>query len=191
MQDTQKPGWVNVASRFAYPQIQDGTVGTLLGNQPTLELLAQHTEEAGGQVLVNTECTALVVEDGRAVGIKVTTPEKEDAFYKVNNGVILTAGCFGMNLDLLEQYCPTAYMEATQGGPMPWATGECFRMGLGVDVSGFNSWDCWDGAAAEFWVRATATTGTTSGAASARWPRTRGCCSTRPASACPTTAAAA
>ena len=153
MQDTQKPGWVNVASRFAYPQIQDGTVGTLLGNQPTLELLAQHTEEAGGQVLVNTECTALVVEDGRVVGIKVTTPEKEDAFYRANNGVILTAGCFGMNLDLLEQYCPTAYMEAAQGGPMPWATGECFRMGLGVgaDVSGFNSWDCWDGAADEFW----------------------------------------
>lgn len=153
MQDTQKPGWVNAASRFAYPQIQDGTVGALLGNQPALELLARHTEEAGGQVLVNTGCTALVVEDGRVAGIKVTAPEKADAFYKANNGVILTAGCFGMNLDLLEQYCPTAYMEATQGGPMPWATGECFRMGLGVgaDVSGFNSWGCWDGAADEFW----------------------------------------
>ncbi len=58
-----------------------------------------------------------------------------------------------MNLDLLEQYCPTAYMEASQGGPMPWATGECFRMALalGADVSGFNSWDCWDGAADEYW----------------------------------------
>lgn len=153
MQDTQKPGWVNVESRFGYPEIMDGTVGTLLGNQPTLELLAQHTEEAGGQVLVQTECTALVVEDGRVIGIKVTTPEGEDAYYKGEMGVILTAGCFGMNLDLLEQYCPTAYMEASQGGPMPWATGECFRMALalGADVSGFNSWDCWDGAADEYW----------------------------------------
>ncbi len=35
MQDTQKPGWINVESRFGYPEIMDGTVGTLLGNQPT------------------------------------------------------------------------------------------------------------------------------------------------------------
>lgn len=153
MQDTQKPGWVNVKSRFAYPDIAAGTVSTLLGNQPALELLAEHTQEAGGQLFTKTECTALVVADGRVIGIQVKTPEGETAYYKGEKGVILTAGCFGMNQDLLEQYCPTAYMEATQGGPMPWATGECFRMALalGADVSGFDSWDCWDGAADEYW----------------------------------------
>ena len=193
MQDTQKPGWINVKSRFAYPDIANGTVSTLLGNQPALELLAQHTQETDGQVLTKTECTALVVEDGRVIGIQVKTPEGETAYYKGEKGVILTAGCFGMNQDLLEQYCPTAYMEATQGGPMPWATGECFRMALalGADVAGFDSWDCWDGAADEYW-------GTGDGnywhyfwSGERQVAKNPGCCLTRPASGCPTTAAAA
>lgn len=153
MQEEQNAGWVCVGSCYVRPEIADHSTTTVIGNRPTCDLLADNAEKAGAQILLNTTAETLVVENGRVVGVKATSKDGSEVYYKGKNGVLLTAGHFGMNLDLIEQYCPSAYMQASTGGPMPWTTGECFRMGLGVgaDVSGFNSWCCWDGASDDYW----------------------------------------
>ncbi len=154
MIDEEKADWICITSRFGNKDVIEGTTTSILGNKYATDLLTNNAVEAGATVLLNTQCTNLVVADGRVAGIKARDlKEGKDVYVRAERGVILTAGHFGMNLDLLEQYVPSAYMQCSTGGPMPWATGECFRMGIGVgaDVSGYNSWSGWDGAADEYW----------------------------------------
>lgn len=149
----QGAGWVCLGTCYVRPEVHDHSTTTVIGNRPTCDLLEANAREAGAQILLKTKAEALVVEDNRVDGVKVLNADGRESYLKADKGVILTAGHFGMNLDLLEQYCPSAYFGAATGGPMPFTTGECFRMGLGVgaDVSGYNSWCCWDGAADELW----------------------------------------
>ena len=102
--------------------------------------------------MLSTPCVALVAENGTVVGVKAEGPNGE-IYLKASKGVLLAAGGFGMNLDLLEQYIPTGYLFATVGGPDPSHTGEAFRMGLGMgaDFSGFNSFSNWDGGSDRYW----------------------------------------
>lgn len=153
MQEEQKVGWVCVGSAYVRPEIASHSATTVIGNRPTCDILAKNAEDAGAKILLNTTAQTLVIENSRVVGIKATAKDGSEQYYKGEKGVLLTAGHFGMNLDLIEQYCPSAYSQASTGGPMPWTTGECFRMGLGVgaDVTGFNSWCCWDGASDDYW----------------------------------------
>ena len=154
MMEDEKADWVNIGSRYGLKDVLEGTTTAVLGNKYATDLLTNNAIDAGATVLVNTQAVALVVDGGRVVGLKCRDlKEHKDLYVKGEHGVILTAGHFGMNLDLLEQYVPSAYMQCSTGGPMPWATGECFRMGIGVgaDVSGYNSWSGWDGAADEYW----------------------------------------
>ncbi|MDR1185143.1 MAG: FAD-dependent oxidoreductase [Coriobacteriales bacterium] len=124
----------------------------VLGNSKICDALETAALEAGVDIRLQCICQSLVQEGNRIVGIKVEESGSE-IFLKANKGVILTAGGIGYNLDLLEQYIPSAYMYAVQGGPMPTHTGECFRMGIGVggDVSGYNSFSCWEGGLDEYW----------------------------------------
>lgn len=101
--------------------------------------------EQGAEFHFSTPCSALIVEDGRVVGIKASSSEG-DMYFKGTKGVILCSGGFGMNPDMLKKYIPTAYKVAVHGGPMPYNTGECTRMALGVgaDMAGYDSWNCWE-----------------------------------------------
>jgi hypothetical protein len=132
--------------------IAEGRQSTILGNSKTCDALEENAHQAGVDVKLRCPCLALVQEGNRVVGIKAEEADTE-IFLKARKGVILTGGGMGYNLDLLEQYHPTAYMYAVQGGPFPSHTGECFRMGIGIggDVSGFNSFSCWEGGLDEYW----------------------------------------
>ena len=61
--------------------------------------------------------------------------------------VVVGAGGFCNNKALLDRYIPTAAMGCASSYLVGGETGECFRMGLGVgaDVSGFNSSASFDG----------------------------------------------
>lgn len=125
----------------------------LLGNNDIVNALTDNATAAGVDIKLLTECVALVQENGRVVGVKISDIHDNESFVKAHKAVLLTAGGMGNNIDLLEQYAPTAYMYATQGGPVPSHTGECFRMGIGMgaDVSGFNSFSMWEGGLDEYW----------------------------------------
>lgn len=116
-----------------------------LGMKYLCDDFTELAKQAGAEVRVNTACDGLVMQDGRVIGIK-TLSGKEEKFIKAAKGVILCTGSFGMNRDMLAKYCPTAFRTATQGGPFPFATGECTRMaiGAGADMTGIDSWCAWE-----------------------------------------------
>ena len=125
-----------------------GTDNVICSNTYTIDAMTQDCIDAGADVKTSTEVTALVAEDGKVLGVQT-----KDAFYKANDGVILCAGGFGCNLDMLEKYTPSAYMYAVQGGPIFTHTGEAIRMGvgLGAAISGFNSFCVWENGLDEYW----------------------------------------
>lgn len=106
---------------------------------------AELGEKAGAEFHYNAPCTALITENDRVVGIKAKSADG-DVYFKANKGVILCSGGIGMNPDMLKKYIPTAYEVAVTGGPMPYHTGECTRMALGVgaDMAGYDSWCGWE-----------------------------------------------
>ncbi|HBT95770.1 MAG TPA: FAD-binding dehydrogenase [Coriobacteriia bacterium] len=85
--------------------------------------------------------------EGRIVGLVAAEKFEREIFIKARHAVILTAGGFCNNKALLERYIPTAAMGCASSYLIGGETGECFRMGLGVgaDVSGFNSSASFDG----------------------------------------------
>ncbi len=129
------------------PQVNSGEWNNVLGLNDVMNAIEDDAIDAGAEFMFNTTCDALVVDDDKVVGIKATGEDGDEIYIKGDKGVLLCAGGFGMNRGLLKKYIPSAYEAAATGGPMPWHTGEAFRMGLGVgaDVSGYNSFSCWEG----------------------------------------------
>ena len=86
-------------------------------------------------------------DDGRIVGVVVNEDYETERYIRADRAVILTAGGFCNNKALLDKYIPTAAMGCASSYLTAGERGECFRMGLGVgaDVSGFNSSASFDG----------------------------------------------
>ena len=86
-------------------------------------------------------------ESGRIVGVMCREGYEQEVSIHATKAVILTAGGFCNNKALLEQYIPTAARGCASSYLTAGERGECFRMGLGVgaDVSGFNSSASFDG----------------------------------------------
>lgn len=72
----------------------------------------------GVQALYDTRVVALVVANGAVVGAKARDTEGE-FFLKARRGVVLAAGGFGMNRDMVQQYTPQLAVEPfyVQGSP--------------------------------------------------------------------------
>lgn len=103
--------------------------------------------EAGAEFLLSTEVEALVMEDGRVVGVKAVGADGTETYVHAVKGVLLTGGGFAANRDLLAEYCPSALKRAAACYLTPIDTGECFRMGLGAGaaVADPNSFTMFDG----------------------------------------------
>ena len=116
---------------------------------------------SGVDLRLSSPCVALVSDGEAVVGVVAKQSGEQEQFIKANRGVIFCAGGIGMNKDLIAKYLPSFVSGAVQGGPMPYHTGEAFRMGLGVgaDFAGFDSCSCWEagidesiaGGDGEFW----------------------------------------
>ena len=126
--------------------LMDGKQNRVMGFNQPVQILSDYVESLGADIRLLTDCEGLVVEDGRVVGIKVEGPEGK-YFIRGNKGVILSAGSFGCNRDMVNVWLPSAREAVANGGPMPTHTGEVFRMGLGLgaDFAGFDSWSSWEG----------------------------------------------
>ena len=128
--------------------VAEGKQNVVLGmNNPTNAIEAVGIKE-GVDFRLMTSCDKLVSDGNRVLGIVASDNKNGETYIKAEKGVILCAGGFGMNKDLIKAYLPSAYEGTVQGGPMPFHTGEVFRMGLGLgaDFSGYDSWSCWEGA---------------------------------------------
>ncbi len=96
-----------------------------------VKTLLEHVEEAGGQVLMSTPATELIVTDGKVVGVKA---EGEKAVYTINaKAVILATGGFGANDDLV----PEEFQKFVYAGAAG-ATGDAIEMTKAVDADLIN-----------------------------------------------------
>lgn len=145
--------WLTNGATFLERQVYTGEYNTVLGFDDTVNALEKAALDAGAIIECSTECLNLVREGDAIVGVKAKAPDGSERYYKASKGVILCSGGFGCNMDMLEKYTPSAYLQAVQGGPFPAHTGEGIRMGLGAgaDISGYNSFSCWEGGIDEYW----------------------------------------
>ena len=146
----EQPGveWTCVGFGWIPTAIVTGKQNNVLGMSGTIDAIEAAAKEAGADLRTNVECTALVQNDaGDVTGVRVSTSDGE-AFIKAKKAVILCAGGYGMNRDMIAKFSPSAAKGTVQGGPFPSHTGEAIRMGLGAgaDYAGYDSWSCWESA---------------------------------------------
>lgn len=105
----------------------DGSaVGTYLVDKFSAKL-----EELGVDVMLNTQATELIVENGAIAGVKAEGP---DAYYTIKaKAVILATGGFGANEDMYTQYRPD--LKGTVTTNAPGATGDGIVMAQAVGAA--------------------------------------------------------
>ena len=96
-----------------------------------VEKLNAKAEELGITIMLNTTATEIVMKDGAAAGI-LANDEAHD--YTINAGaVIIAAGGFGNNFDMMTQYNPSLAGAVTTNHP--GATGDGITMGVAVGAA--------------------------------------------------------
>lgn len=90
-----------------------------------VKTLSSAIEKVGVDLRVNTKCTGIIMKDGKAAGIKVSS---ENGDYTINaKAVIITTGGFGANADLVTSYVPslvgfgTTNHKGATGDAIAWA----------------------------------------------------------------------
>lgn len=105
--------------------------GSAVGSYLVDKLNAQ-AEKLGVQILLNTTATEILTDNGAAVGIKADSAEHD---YTINaKSVIIAAGGFGANFDMLASYNPALANAVTTNHA--GATGDGILMGeaIGADT---------------------------------------------------------
>lgn len=116
------------------------------GMKPITDHMYHHALQHGAKFGFDTTLEALVVESGRVLGVKCSQGG-ETLYLRGARAVILAAGGFANNREMLEKYIPQAYEGAACSYAMPSDTGEAIRMGLGAgaDLAGLGSSVSFDG----------------------------------------------
>jgi len=91
----------------------DGEEG---GGALALRILTERAEQAGATMLTDTKVEALVREGERIVGVKVRR-FGEESFVRATKAVVLAAGGFGQNAEMVEAYAPILKSAYVQGSP--------------------------------------------------------------------------
>lgn len=69
-----------------------------------IEPMSQYFEREGGIILTNTEATEIIMEDGRAVGIRATNNYGDDITIRGTRGVVIATGGFAGNVEMRMYY---------------------------------------------------------------------------------------
>lgn len=122
-------------------------VGSGWGYHWLLNRMMDTAMENGATVMTETTVSALVMEDGRVVGVKATDADDNELYLHANKAVLLTAGGFLNNRAMMKKYCPQTVDGTVSQAGWLYNTGECIRMGVGAgaDIAGFNTMSCYDG----------------------------------------------
>jgi fumarate reductase flavoprotein subunit len=115
--------------------------------KPVTDLVYEQAKKKGAEFLFKTAVVRLVEDKGRIVGIKCKDLDGQTLFLHAKKGVLLAAGGFASNRDMLEKYTPYANQTSGSSFAMPCDTGEVVRMGFGAgaDVTGLGSVSSFDG----------------------------------------------
>ncbi len=87
------------------------------------------------EVMVNTEATHIIMENGKAVGVRAEGPEGP-VIAKANKGVVIATGGFSKNTEMLNQYNKTwPDLSNTLSTNHPGATGDGIKMAVEVGAN--------------------------------------------------------
>lgn len=116
-------------------------------NNHTFDYLTELATSKGIDIHLNAPAAALVSDKGTVVGVKTVASDGNEKYFHGKKAVVLTAGGFEMNRPMLEKYLPSCFQGLANVPCPPCNTGECIRMGLGLDadLSGFDSSGSYDG----------------------------------------------
>ena len=118
---------VGTAGGASVKRIHRPVGGGAVGNH-IVEVLTANAEERGIKIMLQTEATEIMMQDGDATGIKATSG---DTSYTINaESVVIATGGFGANEDLFAKYQPQleGYVTTNQ----PGATGDGILLGEAV-----------------------------------------------------------
>ncbi|MCR5843016.1 MAG: flavocytochrome c [Oscillospiraceae bacterium] len=105
--------------------------GQAVGSYLVAKLSAK-AEELGIDVRVNTKATEILMDNGRAVGVKA---EDEDHNYTINaKSVVLATGGFGANFDLMASYDPSLANAVTTNHAGAQGDGIMMAQAVGADT---------------------------------------------------------
>lgn len=115
--------------------------------KPVCDHMYELARKKGTEFIFQTSVVRLVEKNGRIVGVKTKNMKGQTLFIRAKQGVILAAGGFAVNRDMLEKYTPYANSRCGASFAMPSDTGEVIRMGIGAgaDLAGLGSTSCFDG----------------------------------------------
>ena len=97
------------------------------GGALALRILAERAAASGAGIRVDTKVDALVLEDGRAVGVRVRQAG-ESRFIRAGKAVVLAAGGFTQNDEMIAEHVPILASSYRQGGAHEDGLG--IRLGL-------------------------------------------------------------
>jgi succinate dehydrogenase/fumarate reductase flavoprotein subunit len=102
------------------------------GGSLLMETLIKKAESIGVEIMCDAGVRNLVMDEGRVVGLRYKKFD-DIGFVRANNGVILCAGGFAMNKEMLAEYCPRLAQKGIyrQGNPNDDGGGICLGMSAG------------------------------------------------------------
>lgn len=124
------------------PQGTEGGRFVARANMSVFEILYNVALEAGVTFHFVTPATALIVEDGRVIGVQC---EGEISNVRANDGVLLATGGMTNNLDMLEKYVPHAAQALTSCASGDEGDGIRMGLGAGAAIAGLDCSFCFDG----------------------------------------------
>lgn len=120
------------------PVDMDGAPGEKKGWAPWFDKMKEEEfPKLGIDVQFETEAQALVMENGRVVGVKASSKDG-DVYFRGNKAVLLTSGDFASNRSLFRKYVPSADPDVAIVPGWGNNDGVALRMalGAGADIAG-------------------------------------------------------
>jgi len=107
------------------------------GGPVLMNALTKQVEDRGIRVEYEARALTLIVDENRDVGGLVVRINQQEKHVKARKGVILCAGGFNMNEEMLKKYAPVL-LRANEAVGNPGDTGTGIMMGMGVGGSAVN-----------------------------------------------------
>ncbi|MBK7251111.1 MAG: FAD-dependent oxidoreductase [Gammaproteobacteria bacterium] len=97
-------------------------------------------DAAGVEVLLNAQATRLIMDgSGRVIGVGVRRADGSEKCFRARKGVLLSAGGYGANQEMVAQYTPYASGTIQVTNPMDIGTGIRLGQAAGADVLGLST----------------------------------------------------
>ena len=104
--------------------------------------MAEGLRAAGGQILMNTLATDLIVEDGKVIGVKAINADGQQQEFYANGGVVIATGGFPASTELLKKYSSIGAERATPLCSVGTdGSGLVMAEAIGADVKFGDDWD--------------------------------------------------